>query len=35
LRDIEILKREGKLKYSGPAKGGYWQILKTDDGSGN
>ncbi|MDK2978303.1 MAG: ATP-dependent helicase RecG [Bacteroidales bacterium] len=27
---LEKLKAEGKLKRVGPAKGGYWVIIKTD-----
>jgi ATP-dependent DNA helicase RecG len=29
-RDIEILKEEGKLKRIGPAKGGYWEIIGSN-----
>lgn len=31
LRDIEKLRKVGKVKYIGPAKGGHWQIDKTKD----
>ena len=27
-RDIEILKKSGKIKRHGPAKGGHWEIIK-------
>ena len=29
LRDIEKLRKVGKVKYIGPAKGGYWQVIKN------
>jgi predicted HTH transcriptional regulator len=30
LRDIEKLKSRGMLKYIGPSKGGFWEILEQD-----
>jgi ATP-dependent DNA helicase RecG len=31
IRDIEKLKKLNKIKYVGPAKGGYWQIIKNSN----
>jgi ATP-dependent DNA helicase RecG len=30
LRDIGKLKTKGMLKYIGPSKGGFWEVLEQD-----